>query len=58
VIVIVVVVLLLVAMLLAGLRRSVTARAEAHAAGVDFGAESFRSHAEASRGVDREDKAA
>jgi hypothetical protein len=52
VIVIVLVAVLLVAMLLAGLRRSVAARAEAQAAGVDFEVEPSRSHAEASRGHD------
>jgi hypothetical protein len=51
-IVIVLVVVLLAAMLLAGLRRSAAARAEAHAAGVDYDLEAARSHAEASRGRD------
>jgi hypothetical protein len=52
VIVIVLVAVLLVAMLIAGLRRSAAARAEAQAAGFDFGVEPFRSHAEESRGDD------
>jgi hypothetical protein len=49
VIVIVLVAMLLVAMLIAGLRRSVAARAETRAAAVDYHREPFRSHAEASR---------
>ena len=47
-IVIVLVAVLLMAMLVAGWRRSVTARVAADA-GTDFEVEPFRSHAEASR---------
>jgi hypothetical protein len=49
VIVIVVVAVLLVAMLIAGGRRAAAARAHAEPSAVDYDAQPFRSHAEASR---------